>query len=253
MKAFTKVLFGVLIGVFVASYAFSGIIRGTVLDEETLAPIANARIDVYALDSTTGYWGWIESSQTDQEGKFYINDLGGGIYIIRASKRWCDNYDNPPKVYFSEWYDDVTGSWTNRDKATKLYLGPGDIKQIQILLTPSPVTVCLKTDTYNIPEGGGNIEYWVKVKNWTTNYLNLIGIIRLGGEDVYGSYVEYPLLGPIGFWMEPGQVLEAKMYFNIPSRWLDYISSYIWLYTQVYPADTAPWPVYGEASVFFSK
>jgi hypothetical protein len=75
-----------------------GAVAGRVIDARTKQPVAEATV-VAERDDVEGA-GKVPHAITDEEGKFFINDLSPGRYVIAASKEQ-DNYPDADSAAFA--------------------------------------------------------------------------------------------------------------------------------------------------------
>jgi hypothetical protein len=109
--------------VFLPGQAYAGIFKGSVIDEQTLEPIANAQLELFAVDTAltmkfTGY------SNTD--GSFYYDSVPDQRYYLRVIG---GNYD-------AQWYSPQGG--TTRYMQYGFYIGPA-AEYITVALRSAPV------------------------------------------------------------------------------------------------------------------
>ena len=62
----------------------AGVIRGTVLENQTSKPLSRAQV---VLESIGGTAGGAHSSRTDRSGNFVFSSLPAGAYVLKASRR----------------------------------------------------------------------------------------------------------------------------------------------------------------------
>lgn len=238
-----------LLSIFAFNPGWCATLSGTITDENTGAPIEYAWVSSHKWN-VEGWWGYVGSQSTTEDGTFSFQDLEAGTYVLYAGKWgfgekswWCEYYD--------EWYDDVPG-WNNMENAKKITLVQDETSDIthDLMLVPFKVEIQWKQSL--IPPQGGRFNFSALITNRQDSPMSI-----KWWTFVWGPGSEYDM----GTKFQAGKVSEAIAFsagetkgfrgrLLVPSSAPD---SWYNLYVLVGPSEGTPWRTINYSVTWFEK